>query len=102
METRSLEIVKQCPRYQECSVPICPLDLLQDDRDYLPGEPKCTLPKSRRFRIGKITDLARCGLTKKEWAAKLRWQELSETEKELKKAKLRQVSPFCHSDFAGK
>jgi len=30
-ETQSVEIMRQCPRYLRCFVPVCPLDLLQDD-----------------------------------------------------------------------
>lgn len=74
--------MRQCPRFQRCSVPICPLDLLQDERDYLPGEPKCTMAKSIRYRIGQDNDLPRKGLTKMEWAARQRYLNRSPEEKE--------------------
>lgn len=91
IETRSVELMRRCPRYLRCFVPACPLDLLQDDRTRLKEDPVCTLSKSIRHRIGKGTALPRQGLTKKEWAARLRWQTLTKDEKECRIAKL---APF--------
>ena|GEM_PF-3466585 len=90
MEVQSLSIMSQCPRFLNYSVPICSLDLLQDQRTRLGGEPRCTLPKSRRQRIGKGTALERQGLTKREWYAQQRWESLSRAEKEERKANLSQ------------
>lgn len=91
IESRVTEITRECPRYERCSVPICPLDLLQDGRTRLAGEPVCTLPKSRRLRIGQGSELPRQGLTKKEWAARQRWESLTEAERQCRMAKL---APF--------
>ena len=88
-EIESVGIMSRCPRFNKCSVPICPLDLLQDLRNQLQDEPTCTFPKSRRYRIGKNTNLPREGLTKKEWAAKVRWQSLTEDERECRIANLK-------------
>jgi hypothetical protein len=89
-----------CPRFDRCSVPICPLDLLQDERDGLLSDSKCTLAKSYRLKIGQNTTLKRKGLTKLEWAAKQRWDNLSETQKVNKKAVLREFSPFIRGNHA--
>ena len=91
MESESVKIMQQCPRFLKCSVPICPLDLLQDERTKLPGEPSCTLAKSIRFRIGKNTDLPKKGLTQRELSGRLRWDALSESEKQRRIAKLRDL-----------
>ena len=94
-EATTVEIMRQCPRFDRCSVPICPLDQQQDHRTRLPGESKCTLGKSARFRIGQNTDLPLQGLTKREWAARQRWNALSDAERQRKTAHLRQISPVC-------
>jgi len=96
IETRSVELMRRCPRNLRCSVPLCPLDLLQDNRTRLKEEPVCTLPKSIRHRIGKGTALPRQGLTKKEWAAELRWHSLTEVERESRIANLRPISSIIH------
>lgn len=92
VESEPVEIMKQCPRFDRCSVPICPLDLLQEDRTRLAEEPMCGLPKNRRLQIGVDAELPRQGLTKREWAAKQRWESQSEDEKRHRVANLRQGS----------
>ncbi len=87
-ETQSIEIMRQCQRFDRCSVPICPLDLLQDNSTRLEWEPVCTLSKSKRLRIGQGSELPRQGLTKKEWAARQCWQSLTEAERQCRIAKL--------------
>ena len=72
----SLAIMEQCPRFQSCSAPICPPDFLQDQRIFLESEPTCSLPRSRRFKIGENTILPQKGMTKSEWAAHVRWERL--------------------------
>ena len=103
-ESRVVEIMKRCPRFARCSVPICPIDLLQKHRTRLPGEPKCTLGRSARLRVGRNANLPLQGLTKREWAAKQRWNALSDSEKLRRNAHLRQISPICpcFSDREGK
>lgn len=88
-EYRTIKIIRQCPRFERCSVPICPLDLFQDERDRLPCEPKCTLGKKRRFLIGRETSLPRKGLTSREWSARQRYNSLSEEEKDRMKNRAR-------------
>ncbi len=91
------QTLQQCPRFCRCSASICPLDPDQKLRSYFPGEPKCTLSKSKRYAIGKNTNLPQKGLTKREWSARTYWQGLAEEEKHSKIAKLGQVSPFIPS-----
>lgn len=88
-EWSSVKTIKLCPRFQKCSVPSCPLDPNQGNRTVLKGEPKCTLAKSIRLRLGKSAGLPRKGLTRKEWAAKKRWQKLSEVDRQSRIANLR-------------
>ncbi len=92
-------IMKLCPKFIRCSAPICPLDIDQDDRTYVKGEPKCKLSKENRIKIAKDTDLLRKGMTKKEWATYKRWRNLQETEKSKNIARLRAISPFCTRDL---
>ena len=91
MEVQSLATMSQCPRFLKCSVPVCPLDFLQELRTKLPRESECKLGKTRRFRIGKGTALERQGLTKREWAAQQRWESLDEAEKRRRTANLRRL-----------
>ena len=88
-DSAGLKIMRQCPRFDRCDVPLCPLDLNQDYRTNLIGEKRCTLAKSIRLRIAEISSLGRKGLTKSEWAAKERWKYLSETERQTRIAHLR-------------
>ncbi len=80
-EKSALLIMRECPRWKRCSVPVCLLDLHQETRDYLPGEPKCTLSKAKRFQIGQGTALERQGLTRREWSARQREENLSDEAK---------------------
>ncbi len=99
METTDLDVMSRCPRFDRCSVPVCPLDPSQDERDILPGEPKCALPKAKRYAIGKDSDLPRKGLTKREWAGLTRWQGLSEAEKACQEVNLRGFWSICSGDL---
>ena len=91
-ETGALAIVQECCRFNKCSVPKCPLDLLQDRRTKLQDEPKCTLAKSVRYRIGKDTPLPYKGLTRNEWAAKRRWESLPDEEKARRREFMREIT----------
>jgi len=96
-ESTGLKIMRQCPRFEHCDVPICPLDPNQDQRTSLAGEKKCTLAKSIRHRIGKIAGLPRKGLTRKEHAARLRWDGLEESEKLRRTSHLRPFGKIIHA-----
>jgi len=98
VEKESLAIMKLCPRFSYCSVPICPLDLQQDERDRIKSEPRCTLAKSYRLKIGQNTRLSFEALTKREWPASQRWEALGEDERADKIAILRKISPFLRGN----
>ena len=82
-EEENLVIMKKCPRFEKCSVNKCPLDYFINQRVELQGEPKCSLGKSRRKRIGKGTNLPYQGMTKREWSGEKRWRELPEEKKRI-------------------
>lgn len=65
--------MQQCPRFHTCDAPKCPLDQDIDLRIKFPEDPKCTLAKSIRMKLGK--DLPTKGMTKKEFAAWKQWEE---------------------------
>lgn len=74
----------ECPRFNRCSVNNCPLSfnypflVNYEDRD-----PKCTLEKSVRVRIGsKYPGLKYQGMTAREFNATKRYESLSVEEKE--------------------
>lgn len=71
----SEDIMQSCLKFQRCEAPLCPLDIDYQKRVYLKGEPKCTLGKAIRLKLGK--DLPRKGLFPKEFAAIKRWQKKS-------------------------
>lgn len=77
------QFMKQCPRFKDCSAPICPLDPLEDLRKTMPGDDKCGIAKSIRTRIAKGTMLPRQGMTKQEFAA---WQHYQLMDDQKKKA----------------
>ena len=79
-EIETLKWMGKCPRFSWCDVPKCPLDPHMNKRVAYPGEPKCTLAKSIRYRLGE--GLPYHGLTKAEWTAKKRWEEKPEEEKQ--------------------
>ena len=96
-ESTVLKIMRQCPRFEHCDVPFCPLDPNQDLRTSLTGEKKCTLAKSIRLRIGIMAGLPRKGLTRREHASKLRWDGLEESEKLRRISHLRPFGKFMHA-----
>jgi len=67
-----------CPRWDGCGVPICPLDPGQEQRDRLAGEPKCRLSKAKRAELG--ADLPWRGLTPRELSAQERWEQMTAEE----------------------
>ena len=71
-----------CPRFDGCSVNVCPLDPLQNDKNRLQNEPKCTMRKSVRKRIGKKHSkaLPLKGLTKREHSGMKNWHDKTPAE----------------------
>jgi len=82
-----INISKECPRFEKCSVNNCPLhkdypNLLIDESD---SESVCTIEKQVRYRIGsKYPDVLKYqGLKVREWSAKIRYDNLSDDEKKV-------------------
>ena len=96
-ESTGLKIMRQCSKFERCDAPICPLDPNQDQRTSLTGEKRCTLAKSIRLRIGKLAGLPRNGLTRKERAARLRWDGLKESEKLSRMSHLKPFGKVIHA-----
>lgn len=76
---------KECTRFKTCSVNNCPLhpdypDLYTDGDD---PEPKCTLPKSYRQKVGENFKgvLKFGGLTPREYSGKIAWESKTEEER---------------------
>ena len=83
-ETRALhpELLPMldCPRFDWCSAPICPLDRGMEKRTGpFAREPECRLPKAKRMELGK--ELPWRGLWPAELAAQERWQHNSHEER---------------------
>ena len=95
-ETRSVDIMRQCRRFDRCAVAICPLNLRQGSRIRLPGEPNCTLPKYLRYRIGKEAGVPQKRSDQEGWASQERWEGLSKAEKETQMAELRPFRRIVH------
>jgi len=89
----SLNPSSECPRFFRCEVNNCPLSLdynkylYKDDNDF---ELTCTMAKSIRVKIasnyGEFIKYG--GLTAKEYAAKNKWEERTDGEKENIKSQL--------------
>ena len=73
----------ECPRFESCSVNICPLDPDVAKRNRITGEPHCTMAKVHRVKVGsRYPDLLPLGGMKpKEFAAKERWESLTDEER---------------------
>ncbi len=84
--------MQECPRFSTCDVNVCPLDSLASLRNKLEDEPKCSMAKSIRLRIGKKYKLPKLGLTSREYAGYKKWEGKSEDEKRQIKKKLAENS----------
>ena len=93
-----------CPRFEKCSANRCPLDPDIEGKKTLRGEEKCRLAKSRRMRLWeslpeeKKSVLPYCGMFKREFSARQRWQDLPEEEKARRTARLVKIQKggFIH------
>lgn len=79
-QVMNLSPMTDCPRFARCDVSLCPLDKEQAQRTYLLSEPRCSLAKSLRTRLGK--DLPWRGLFPRELAAWRRWERTGPKERE--------------------
>jgi hypothetical protein len=90
---------RECPSYQRCGAPLCPLDPDMHKRVALPGEDECRARRSIREAIAarypgvlrngglKASEIAR---DRRRALARARWEAMSEEER---KARLR--PPFA-------
>lgn len=70
-----------CPRFNWCSAPICPLDRDMAKRSGPFGkEPSCRLPKATRIELGK--DVPWRGLWPPELATTKRWEDKTPEQRE--------------------
>ena len=91
---------RECPSYQRCGAPLCPLDPDMHKRVALPGEEECRAKRSTREAIAarypgvlrngglKASEIAR---DRRRALARARWEAMSEEERKARKAKL---TPF--------
>jgi hypothetical protein len=77
------EPFKKCSRFQRCSANVCPLDTQMAEKETLPGEEACTLPKTRRMALAAPYPelLPWRGLWARELASLQRWEALPEAER---------------------
>jgi hypothetical protein len=85
------ELFEDCPRFAKCSVNNCPLSskypnefLSLEDK-----EKKCSMPKSRRARIGGNSQLKYKGLTVREFTGLDSWNSKTSEEQVKIKAELK-------------
>ena len=96
----TLSAAENCPSFDKCQCNRCPLhkdySKLRDfDSDKkLFGWRKCRATKPTRKKIGIAFKLKHLGLTDREFSGYQKWANMSESEREAKKQKLRENSPF--------
>ena len=85
--------ILDCPRWDRCSAPICPLDRRMAQRVAVDGsatggikETTCALPKSKRMELGK--DLPWLGLWPRELAGTRQWADAASEERSEKARQL--------------
>ena len=88
------EAFEVCPRFERCSVNLCPLDSNMKLRTYAEEdqEKKCLCPKAIRKPIGLFFKLKNKGLKEREIAGLRIWENMTPEEREAKKEKLRKSS----------
>jgi hypothetical protein len=76
--------MRECPSFDYCSAPRCPLDPDIDDRISLKGEDKCKAQKPTRMKIAEKYPnlLPYKGLFKKQYVGKMLWERKSSQERE--------------------
>lgn len=74
--------MRQCPHFQTCSVPYCPLDEFADYR-HTKDKRGCKVKKSVRMRLGK--NMKTKGLSKPERAGLKAWEERTDKTEHLRR-----------------
>ena len=91
------EAYEICPKFEKCDFNKCPLHKDYSKLEIKPEDKrgrKCKCSKSIRKQIGTYFGLKNKGLKERELSGLKRWENLSESEKQAKKEKLRKISLF--------
>jgi len=87
-EDQALAIMQQCPKWDHCNAPKCPLDPFINLRYEEPGDPKCKLSRNKRHEIWENlpADLKKClpfqGYFEKEYNYRKRFFGMTEGQKQ--------------------
>jgi hypothetical protein len=66
-EKQNIENIKQCPRFETCSIPKCPLDFFMSERVELPEDERCPLRGIRTKRTKGIKSTTLKSLSRFIW-----------------------------------
>ncbi|SIM49455.1 hypothetical protein [Cuniculiplasma divulgatum] len=101
MEILSLQAMKYCSRFESCSAPKCPLDILIKARSEVDGDPKCEMARATRHKHWEAmpenlrNELPFQGYFEVELkrmnAARERWESLPDDQKVIIKERLRNL-----------
>jgi hypothetical protein len=77
----------ECPSFEVCSCNVCLLDPDVEQKTRMEGEEQCRAHKPTRHRIGsKYPNLLKYrGLTRKEWTGKMRWENMTDTQRDAQR-----------------
>ena len=102
-EALSLESMSYCSRFEDCSAPKCPLDILINLRTEVEEDPRCEMAKATRHRYWESMpeslkkELPFEGYFSSEYhrikSARERWESLSEDKKAEIRERIRNVRP---------
>jgi len=106
------EPYENCPAFKDCSYNKCSLHKDFEKLKSLPEDldldgyksKRCRLTKSKRIRIAKAFNLRNLGLRPRERHGLLRWNSLSEKEKQEKRDRMRAIqqnNPTLYADEKG-
>ena len=100
-EQLSLESMSYCSRFEDCSAPKCPLDILIDIRTEVEEDPKCEMAKATRHKYWlSMPDYLKSALKYQGYfeseynrmrSARERWNALSEDKKAEIRERMRNV-----------
>ena len=100
-EQLSLESMSYCSRFEDCSAPKCPLDILVDIRTEVEEDPKCEMAKATRHKYWlSMPDYLKSALKYQGYfepeynrmrSARERWNALSEDKKAEIRERMRNV-----------
>lgn len=105
-ERREPEAWEVCPKAEACNLNKCPLHkdypkLENDSSDYAVIHKQKCVEKTIRKQIGQHFKLKNEGLTFREISSARNWDKMPEEEREQRKQKLREKSPFMRLKSKG-